>query len=151
MAFVEAHPVFQQLGIELVDTTPRVNEYLSSSTVVINPLQGIRGSCLKTIEALASGRVCISTRDAARGLESYEFTNLKIAENWVEFLDLIQRYLDDDTLRAAEENPDVTKLQQFYWGARANQQLAVYQQLTGMATVTSHDNRQVSNNEVVGI
>ena len=151
MAFVEAHSVFQQPGIELVDTTHRVNEYLNSSTVVINPLQGIRGSCLKTIEALASGRICISTRDAARGLESYEFTNLKIAENWVEFLDLIQRYLDDDALRAAEENPDVTKLQQFYWGARANQQLVAYQQLTGMATVNGHDNRQVSNNEVVGI
>jgi GT2 family glycosyltransferase len=130
IAFAEAHPVFQQPGIELINATHRVNEYLNSSTVVINPLQGIRGSCLKTIEALASGRICISTRDAARGLESYGFNNLKIAENWADFMVLIQRYLDDDTLRAAEENPDVSKLQPFYWSARANQQLAVYQQLS---------------------
>lgn len=130
MAFVDEHPVFQQPGIELVDSTQCVNDYLSSSTLVINPLRGIRGSCLKTIEALASGRICISTSDAARGLEAYGFTNLKVAENWIEFFDLIQRYLDDDTLRTAEEYPDVTKLQQFYWSARANQQLTVYQQLT---------------------
>lgn len=134
ITFVDECPIFQQPGIELVDTTDLVNEYLNSSTLVINPLQGIRGSCLKTIEALACGRICISTRDAARGLEAYEFTNLKVAENWVEFLDLIQRYLDHDTLRIAEEYPDVTKLQQFYWSSRASQQLAVYQELMGRTT-----------------
>ena len=134
MAFVDAHPVFQQPGIELVDATDRVNEYVNSSALVINPLQGIRGSCLKTIEALACGRMCISTRDAARGLDVYGFANLKVAENWIEFLALIQRYLDDDSLRIAEEYPDVTKLQQFYWNARANQQLAVYQKLSSKTT-----------------
>lgn len=134
IAFVDEHPVFQQPGIELVDTTDRVNEYLDSATLVINPLEGIRGSCLKTIEALACGRICISTRDAARGLDAYGFTNLKIAENWAEFLALIQRYLDDDSLRIAEEYPDVTKLQSFYWSARANQQLAVYQELSSKIT-----------------
>lgn len=134
VAFVDEHPVFQQPGIELVDTTDRVNEYLNSSTLVINPLQGIRGSCLKTIEALACGRICISTRDAARGLDAYAFTNLKIAENWAEFLALIHWYLDDDSLRIAEEYPDVTKLQPFYWSARANQQLAVYRELSSKTT-----------------
>ena len=132
-AFVDAHPFFQQSGIEFVDATHRVNDYLNSATLVINPLQGVRGSCLKTIEALASGRICISTRDAARGLGTYSFNNLKIAENWVDFVELIERYLDDDSLRLKEERLPSGKLNSFYWESRAKQQYAVYQQLTSAA------------------
>lgn len=133
MAFVDAQPIFQQHGIEFVDTTHRVNDYLNLATLVINPLQGVRGSCLKTIEALASGRICISTRDAARGLESYNFNNLKIAENWVEFAVLIERYLDDDSMRIEDERLASDKLKPFYWVSRAEQQYTVYQQLINSA------------------
>ncbi len=125
-AFVTMNPSFQQQGIELVDMTDRMGEYLAGATLVVNPLNGIRGSCLKTIEALACGRICITTRDAARGLDAYQFSGLKIADDWDEFFNLIVFYVDNELARREHEIPDSKKLQQFYWSARAAKQLTVY-------------------------
>lgn len=127
--FVANNPIFQQSGVELVNSTLNVNKYLRDATLVINPLIGIRGSCLKTIEAIASGRICISTRDAARGLEHLKFPQVKIAEEGRAFLELIQFYIDNPSVRIHEEIPEAAKLQRFFWSLHAQQQLRVYQSL----------------------
>lgn len=125
--FVAQHPLFTQKGIELINATNRVEDYLSDATLVINPLTGVRGSCLKTIEAIAAGRVCVSLLDAARGFESYKFPGLKIADDWDDMLRLIEQYLDDPELRHRDECAERERVAGFYWEGKANQQYRVYQ------------------------
>lgn len=125
-AFVASNPRFQLPGIELVNMTDRVEDFLNGATLMVNPLTDIRGSCLKTIEALACGRVCVSTGDAARGLEGYRFSGLKVVANWDDFFMWIAFYFDHEQIRHMHEIPDRETLQQFYWSERAAQQLAIY-------------------------
>lgn len=125
-AFIANNPHFQLSGIEFVNKTDRVQDFLHGATLMVNPLTDIRGSCLKTIEAIACGRVCVSTRDAARGLEEYQFSGLKVVENWEEFFMAISFYLDNDVVRRREETPDDEKLQRFFWNGIGAQQCAVY-------------------------
>ncbi len=125
-ALAAENSLFRKKGIELVDMTRRVADYLARATLVINPLRDIRGSCLKTIEALACGRLCISFQDAARGLEQYGFSGLKTAEDWGSFRQIIETYLADEPLRRHEERLDIEKLAGFHWKERADMQHRVY-------------------------
>lgn len=117
---------FQQSGISLVPYTENVGSYLASSSVVINPLRNIAGSCLKTIEALAANRICVSTTDAARGLTQAGFPGLLIADTVTQWHNTIVRALDDPTWRRAKEQTPDAMIAPFDWRDRANQQLEAY-------------------------
>lgn len=62
-----AEPLLRGPGVEVCGHRDDVPALLAASTLAINPLGGIRGSAVKLAETLAAGRVCVSTREGARG------------------------------------------------------------------------------------
>ena len=64
---VAQEPAFAQPGVTVSGHRDDVPALLAQCALTINPLAGIRGSAVKLVEALAAGRVCVSTADGARG------------------------------------------------------------------------------------
>lgn len=113
---------FGQPGVRLFEYVPDIHRMLQESTVTINPADGIRGSSLKVIESIASGRVCISTREGARGFLDSGFPSLVIRETIEEFASPLQNLLCDATSRHALEFPRRELLEEFTW-TRSGQKL----------------------------
>ncbi len=67
LAHVAQEPLLRQDGVTVHGHRDDVPALLAASALAINPLAGIRGSAVKLAETLAAGRVCISTREGARG------------------------------------------------------------------------------------
>jgi len=120
------NPLFQQDGITVFGSTDKVREYLDVCTMTINPLTDVRGSCIKTIESLAAGRICISTVDAARGISHYDFQSLVIESSLKGFIPKIESLLNNSSLRHALEKPDSKLLEQFSWEKKAAMQHQFY-------------------------
>ena len=100
--------------------------HLERAALTVNPLRNIRGSCLKTIESLIAGRVCVSTPEAARGWEAYDFPGLLIAENDQAFIRLVIEMLTEPRRRRALETQRPDGSEPFDWAQRAAKQLELY-------------------------
>jgi radical SAM protein with 4Fe4S-binding SPASM domain len=117
---------FNHPNAEYVPYTDDVSSYLDQAAITINPLKNIRGSCLKNLESLAAGRVCVSTKDAARGWIEYHLPGLLIAENDRTFTHLVIEMLKNPGRRHTLEAQMPQALQKFDWASRAQQQLELY-------------------------
>ncbi len=60
----------QAPGIELIDRFVDPAPHLARASLTINPQLTIRGSALKLIESLLAARICVTTRDGARGFQA---------------------------------------------------------------------------------
>lgn len=73
-----------------------VEDYINASDIVICPLLSGGGTRIKILEALACGKVVISTHIGAEGLIDDECDNsLRIIDNWDDFSDEIIEALND--------------------------------------------------------
>ena len=126
MPYSEQSP-FTHPQIELLPHCSTVGQYLESATMTINPLLDIAGSCLKTIESLAANRVCVSTTDAARGLERRGFPGLLTVSSPEQFIESIKRLLKDESLRHRLEKTPPDLIRQFDWEKRAARQVVAYE------------------------
>lgn len=106
-------------GIEALGTIDDLGPQYATASLCLNPLQGIRGSALKAIEALAAGRICVSTREGARGLLDAGFPGLRVVEEVAEMADEILSLLADSRRRHALERFDAVRLGDWSWPARA--------------------------------
>ena len=93
----------------------------AAATLCLNPLTAIRGSALKAIEALAAGRMCVSTREGARGLTHLELPGLQLTDSVAAMAAAIGELLDDASQRHRRERFDAKRLAAFAWSARAKQ------------------------------
>jgi radical SAM protein with 4Fe4S-binding SPASM domain len=126
MKFVE-DPPFNHPKIELVSHTDTIEQHLETATLTINPLRGVTGSCLKTIESLAAHRVCVSTPDAARGLNHCRFPGLLLADSPNQFAEVISSLLEDESGRHYLEKPPPEQIRRFDWNTLAASQVAAYE------------------------
>ncbi len=123
-----AHEVpFNHPKIELIAHSDAINQHLQAATLTINPLRGIAGSCLKTIESLAAHRICVSSPDAARGLTHFEFPGLLLADSPRQFEQIITSLLEDENLRHRLEKPPHDRIHHFNWNVRAASQMVTYE------------------------
>jgi GT2 family glycosyltransferase/glycosyltransferase involved in cell wall biosynthesis len=121
------YPCFDQPGVEVVDFREDVHRYLLDSAISINPDRNVRGSSLKVIESLAAGRVCVTTRDGARGLLGSVLPSLVVTgEN--DFADCIVRLLTDVEYRHRIEAPP-EGLHQYSWQQLSADQARIYRSL----------------------
>jgi GT2 family glycosyltransferase/glycosyltransferase involved in cell wall biosynthesis len=127
---------FEQPGVTVFDFIEDVQPYLQSCSISINPDKSVRGSSLKVIESLAAGRVCVSTRDGARGLIAGNMPSLVIV-NEKEFASRILRLLTDVEYRHRLEVP-TEALHQYSWQRASEEQARIYRSLlkTGYSTPT---------------
>ena len=126
MRLVDEAP-FTRPGIELIRHSDAIDLHLQSATLTINPLRGIAGSCLKTIESLAAHRICVSTPDAARGLNDLDFPGLLLADSAVQFVEIITTLFRDESLRRRLEKPPAGQIQHFEWKTVARRQMVTYE------------------------
>jgi hypothetical protein len=118
---------FKQEGVRVVDYTEHPREWLDRCSLTINPLRDVRGSCLKVIESLAAGRVCVSTEDGARGYLQRGFNGLVVAGTVAEFVEPLERLLLDDGYRRSLESPSEEALRPFSWKHAGELQAGIYQ------------------------
>lgn len=75
----------------------RIEDYINASDVVIAPLTSGGGTKLKIVEAIACGKVVITTSIGAEGLISNETKDfLKVHDEWNEFTDAIISTLNEN-------------------------------------------------------
>jgi glycosyltransferase involved in cell wall biosynthesis len=67
LAIVREEAALRAPGLEVLGHRNDVPRWLTQCALAINPVGGIRGSAVKLVETLAAGRVCVTTRDGARG------------------------------------------------------------------------------------
>ena len=117
---------FDQEGVSVLDYMERPREWLDQCVLTINPLRGVRGSCLKVIESLAAGRVCLSTREGARGFLHGGFPSLIVTETVEEFAEPLQRLLLDHPYRRSLERPSPEDLLPYSWKEAGKLQGDIY-------------------------
>jgi hypothetical protein len=83
-------------GVSLRGPIDDLQAAYASSRLVVNPLRGGTGLKIKGAEALAAGRVVISTPSAAEGLESATGRGLVVADGETAMVDAIVALLGDD-------------------------------------------------------
>lgn len=111
--------IADRAGIEALGVIDDLSEQYAAASLCLNPLRGIRGSALKAIEALAAGRLCVSTREGARGLLDHGFAGLRVVEQVADMRDEILALLADPGRRHALERFDAARLDAWSWPARA--------------------------------
>jgi len=133
---VEAGPIaaaegcFTQPGVQVIAHFVDPAAHLAAATLTINPQRDIRGSSIKLIESLLAGRVCVSTRDGARGFLNAGLDGLAIADGIAGMAHEISVLLDDREQRHRRERADAARLDAFTWDAVAQRHLALYRSLS---------------------
>ena len=132
---IEAGPIaaaearFGQPGVQVVARFVDPESYLAEATLTINPQRDIRGSSIKLIESLLAGRICVSTRDGARGFLNAGLDGLVIADTIAAMAPEIAALMHARDERHRRERVDGPKLDAFTWEAMAQRHLALYRQL----------------------
>lgn len=83
-------------GVHLLGGVDDLAAVYAQSRLVINPLRGGTGLKIKGAEALAAGRVVVSTPSAAEGLEAAIGSGVVVADGASAMRDAVLRLLSDD-------------------------------------------------------
>ena len=74
-------------GVSVHADVPDIRTYLSEAALAVAPLRFASGSQNKILEALANGRLVVTTRPASDGLELLPGTHLLVADNEDQFIE----------------------------------------------------------------
>ncbi len=122
---------FSQRGVTVMEYVDQPRLLLDQCAITINPLHGVRGSCLKVAESIVAGRVCVSTTEGARGFLSREIPALVVVDDVPDFETPIRLLLYDPDRRRSRERPSPAVLDFCSWENGAREQLAIYSRITG--------------------
>ncbi len=120
---------FSQPDVSVEPPTNDPGEYLAQCALTINPIQGIRGSSVKLIESIGHSRVCISTREGARGFTGAGLPGLVQVGRVEDFLEPLVELLMDEPRRIALEAPPADMETRFGWAHSARVQADAYERL----------------------
>lgn len=96
-------PRLRQEGVQVHGHRDDVPVCLAACALAINPLGAIRGSAVKLVETLAAGRVCVSTREGARGFAGRAGDGLVLVDDVAAMADPIIELLSDAAQRHRRE------------------------------------------------
>ena len=122
-------PLFAGDGIEVLEHRDDVAGELAACALTINPLTAIRGSPIKLVESLVAGRVCVSTREGARGFADAGLAGLLTTEGIAAMAQPIIRLLRDADERHRLESADTAQLSRYTWAVSAGLQKSLYLRL----------------------
>ncbi|MEP7205517.1 MAG: glycosyltransferase [Casimicrobiaceae bacterium] len=122
-------PLFAQPGVTVLGHCDDVPVRLRACAMTINPLGGIRGSAVKLVESIGFGRVCVSTREGARGFATAGFEGLVMVADVASMGAPLLRLLRDPGERHRRERPDPRLLAPYRWSACADALDNVYREL----------------------
>ncbi|HTR00174.1 MAG TPA: glycosyltransferase [Candidatus Acidoferrum sp.] len=124
-----AHPLLAASGVTLITEFVDPAPYLAACSLTINPQQEIRGSALKVAEALMARRICVCTRNGARGFADIATDALQRVDDWADMGARIIALLQDDARRHRAEQIPATLARELAWDGQANRLLATYWRL----------------------
>lgn len=110
------YPEGVELITEYVDPAPHYGE----SLLALNAQGAIEGSALKIAEALAHGRVMISTLSGARGYEQLQSPALQLVPTIADMVPAIQSMLADQEGRAKAESRARADVKSWSWESRGD-------------------------------
>ncbi len=125
----ERYPIdadLNQSGIELEGFVPDVRPAYARAEIVVVPLTASAGTNIKVLEALAMGRLVVSTPAGINGLDLKPGLDLMVANSAAEFVSAIRSAKRQDFERQARQ----TALR-YDWSKIARAQSDLYQELTG--------------------
>jgi glycosyltransferase involved in cell wall biosynthesis len=131
IAIASSDALFGQVGVRIANSVGNVSTWLEQCALTINPLTGIRGSSVKLIESLAAGRVCVSTRDGARGFREATLSQLIVVDTVENMFEPILKLIRDEPLRLGLETIRPLELEPYSWTQSALAQERVYRRLLG--------------------
>jgi len=118
-----------QPGIELEGFVEDVRVEYHRAAVVLAPLTASAGTNIKVLEAMAMGKVVVSTSAGVNGLDVTPDHDVLLANDGAQFADRISGIIQDvERRRSIERNARQTALQ-FDWRAIGDRQLALYRRL----------------------
>lgn len=90
-------------NVELIGYVDKLEELYSGCLAAVVPISSGGGTCIKTLEALANSRVCISTPFGARGIPNEILAEgrngIFVYDNPPRFVDVLTRLMRDAELR----------------------------------------------------
>jgi hypothetical protein len=122
-------PGFKQRGVRVFEYVDDVQEILMRCAITINPISGNRGSCRKVVESLSAGRICVSTREGARGYLELGLPSLLTYEKTQEFTEPIHKLLEDIEYRRNLERLSDAQRYKLGWDYSQQKFLALYASL----------------------
>jgi hypothetical protein len=124
--FVDRDPRFRQKGVEVFEYVDDIQKILKQCALTINPISGNRGSCRKVVESLAAGRVCVSTREGARGYQELGIPSLLTYERVQDFAEPMIKLLGDIDYRRGLEWLNEGHRYKLSWEYSQDKLLSVY-------------------------
>jgi glycosyltransferase involved in cell wall biosynthesis len=128
-------------SIEVTGRVPSVIDHLREATVVVVPLRIGGGTRLKIYEAMAAGRVVVSTSVGAEGLDVHHDLDIILADNPKAFAEAVLILLRDGGVREGYERAGAELAAGYDWSAVGAKFEAVLEKVIGQAPVQSsgHD------------
>jgi len=120
--------------VQVTGTVPSVTDYLRDATVVVVPLRIGGGTRLKIYEAMAMGKVLVSTSIGAEGLTFQAGRDLLLADDASKFAEAVLFLLRDAGARRKFELAAVQLAAQFDWSVVTGQFAEVLQRITSGAS-----------------
>jgi GT2 family glycosyltransferase len=126
------HACFGQPDITVIEEPVEMEPWLRQCAVTINPVPETRGSCVKVIESIGFGRVCVCTEAGARGFRELRAGSLITVPSIGDFLAPLRQLLLDEDYRARLEEPDDMVLADVTWQNVGRQLLVKYREWFGL-------------------
>lgn len=101
-------------GIEVTGAVPDVRPYLAQAQICVAPLTFSIGSLNKIIEALAMGKVVVSTSSSIRGLRSEVKEVVKVADTAEKFAQAVVELLQDSQKRQKYEKAGLDFVKEYH-------------------------------------
>lgn len=128
--FRHLHELPNVMGVEIIDGYVDPGPYYARCSLAANPQRNIEGSALKVAEALAHGRVMVTTLDGARGYEALESVALCRVDGWTEMAETIAELLTDPAKRRDMEKRGRVDIKPWSWNTRSGKLLVELNKLT---------------------
>jgi GT2 family glycosyltransferase len=123
------HPALQQPGVTVISDFIDPAPALEGCVFTLNPQRDIRGSALKVAESLLARRVCLCTREGARGFGSLQGEALLVADDWPALTQAAITLLQDVGQRRRREASAALDRRTLSWDGQAALLLAEYRRL----------------------
>ena len=130
--FLPLHRLPLPDGVELIDGYAEPAPHYAQCTLALNPQTDIEGSAIKIAEALAHGRIIVSTQAGARGYERLDSPALKRVASVDAMLPAISALLRDPVHRTHCEGRAREDIAPWDWRNRAGQLTALLARCIGV-------------------
>ncbi|MEZ5440704.1 MAG: glycosyltransferase [Lysobacterales bacterium] len=116
-------------GVELIDGFVDPEPHYAGALLALNPQQQVEGSALKLAEALAHGRLMLSTADGARGYAGLQSLALRRVENVAAMGPALRQILADPDDRRRCEQAGPADIAPWHWSAAVEPLVVLLQDL----------------------